>query len=379
MNLIKQFTNKNTGGKYFPSVFFVFISSFLLFACSGGGNSDSSNEDFSEIPSLLENYCDNIITPSFEEFHNNIASFETLLTAYSNSEASLNDCRNAFKDARLSWQNILPFLQFGPALDHFLMVNCNTYPTDAEQIEQDILNGTWIDPATDYNHYGLPAIEYILYSNETHSEAQINRLIMLTNHLVNLSSSVYNDWSNSYGLTFKSNTGTSAGSSVSLLVHSYIQVYETRVRNGKLGYPINVIGMGTNADLYAYPNKVEAYFSGYSVDLLDEAFTTYEDVYNGDYYVNGIKTEGLGLDDFVRSNGDEPYGIPLDNEISDQFSVAKNALQTLDNPLSSFVETNITDVFSAYLELQALVVLWKVDMTSSIGMVFDNSYDNDGD
>ena len=249
MNLIKQFTNKNTVGKFFPSVFFVFILSFLLFACSGGSNSDSSNEDFTEIPSLLENYCDNIIMPSFEEFHNNINSFETLLNAYSNSEASLDDCRSALKNVRLSWQNILPFLQFGPALDHFLMVNCNTYPTDTEQIEQDILNGTWIDPATDYNHFGLPAIEYILYSNETHSEAQINRLIMLTNHLVNLSSSVYNDWSNSYGLTFKSNTGTSAGSSVSLLVHSYIQVYETRVRNGKLGYPINVIGMGTNADL----------------------------------------------------------------------------------------------------------------------------------
>ena len=379
MNLIKQFTNKNTVGKFFPSVFFVFILSFLLFACSGGSNSDSSNEDFTEIPSLLENYCDNIIMPSFEEFHKNINSFETLLNAYSNSEASLDDCRGALKNARLSWQNILPFLQFGPALDHFLMVNCNTYPTDTEQIEQDILNGTWIDPATDYNHFGLPAIEYILYSNETHSEAQINRLIMLTNHLVNLSSSVYNDWSNSYGLTFKSNTGTSAGSSVSLLVHSYIQVYETRVRNGKLGYPINVIGMGTNADLYAYPNKVEAYFSGYSLDLLDEAFTTYEDLYNGDYYVNGIKTEGLGLDDFVKSKGDVPYGIPLDNEISDQFSVAKNAIQILDNPLSSFVETNITDVFSAYIELQALVVLWKVDMTSSIGMIFDNSYDNDGD
>ena len=385
MNLINQFTNKNTGGNFFPSVFFVLTSCILLYACSGDSSVDPNNDNNgdgvtdSEIETVLNNYCDNIIIPSFEEFNNNISALDTKLNGYITSTTSLDECKNALKDARLSWQNILPFLQFGPALDHYLMVNCNTYPTDAEQIEQDILNGTWIDPATDYDHFGLPAIEYILYLDDTHTEAEKSRLIMLSNHLSNLSSSVYNDWSNSYGLTFKSNTGTSAGSSVSLLVHSYIQVYETRVRNGKLGYPINVIGMGVNADLYAYPNKVEAYYSGYSVDLLDAAFSAFTDVYNGDYYINGNKTDGSGLDDLVVSNGDVDYGIPLDNEISSQLSVAKNSIQTLDNPLSSFVETNIDEVYLAYIELQALVVLWKVDMTSAIGIVFDNSYDNDGD
>ncbi len=384
MDLINQFTNKNTGGNFFPSVFFVLMSCILLYACSGDSSVEDLNDDDNdpspaEIQTNLENYCDNIIIPSFEEFHNNISNLNTKLNGYSTLTTSLDECKNALKDARLSWQKILPFLQFGPALDHYLMVNCNTYPTDTLLIQQDITNGTWIDPATDYDHFGLPAIEYILYLEDIHSEAEMNRLVMLSNHLANLSLSVYNDWSNSYGSIFKTNTGTASGSSISLLIHSYIQVYETRVRNGKLGYPINVIGMGTNADLFARPYKVEAYYSGYSVELLAAAFEAFTDVYNGDYYVNGIKTEGLGLDDLVMSNGHVPYGIQLDNEISSQFSVATNSIQTLDDPLSSFVEANINEVYSAYLELQALVVLWKVDMTSAIGVVFDNSYDNDGD
>ena len=86
----------------------------------------------------------------------------------------------------------MPFA-FGPAYNNLLNVSVNTYPIDASQIEQDILNGIWNPPTSDFDHFGLPAIDYLLNFKDQHDSDELVRLQQLTSHLVDMSSEVYNN------------------------------------------------------------------------------------------------------------------------------------------------------------------------------------------
>ena len=57
---------------------------------------------------------------------------------------------------------------------------------------------------------------------------------------------------------------------------------------------------------------------------------------------------------------------------------ANTALLSLEDPLAEFVVAQQPMSFEVYAELQALVVLWKVDMMSSLGVLITYQ-DNDGD
>ena len=50
----------------------------------------------------------------------------------------------------------------------------------------------------------------------------------------------------------------------------------------------------------------------------------------------------------------------------------------MEDPLAQFVVERQADAFAVYTELQALVVLWKVDMMSALGVLITYQ-DNDGD
>ena len=181
----------------------------------------------------------------------------------------------------------------------------------------------------------------------------------------------------SYGDDFKNSTGTELGSSLSSLLNSFNQIYEQNVRKQKLGLPVGISGA---IDIgYSLPDKVEAYYANtYSIELISEALKTFEDLYNGDYYSNGMKIEGIGLDDYLVSLGEFTYGSELNDDISSQLESSKSAVVTMQSPLSEFVVNSRNEAIDVYLELQALVVLWKVDMMGSLGV--DIIYqDNDGD
>ena len=160
-------------------------------------------------------------------------------------------------------------------------------------------------------------------------------------------------------------------------MNSFNQVYEQNVRKQKLGLPVGISGAIDIGN--SLPDKVEAFYANtYSVDLLYEALLSFQDLYNGDYYLNGQKIEGLGVDDYLISLGEEEYGSELDDDIQNQVEVSLAAISILSNPLSEYVVSNRDEAISVYIELQALVVLWKVDMMGSLGVLVTYA-DNDGD
>ena len=99
-------------------------------------------------------------------------------------------------------------------------------------------------------------------------------------------------------------------------------------------------------------------------------------MYYGD--TNHGTTEGIGLDDYLKSLGDVTYGEGLHDDIAAQLASTATAIASLEDPLASFVVEQQAASFEVYAELQALVVLWKVDMMSSLGILITYQ-DNDGD
>ncbi|MBM55207.1 MAG: hypothetical protein CMB32_01465 [Euryarchaeota archaeon] len=363
----------NNAGRVFRPVFILPILAVIFHGCGSGSSDNSSSFDRS---SLLSNYCDNIIIPGYEDFYNKSIQLHESVVLYSEGTSTLQDCREQLYNSYLSWQRVMPFA-FGPAYNNLLNVSVNTYPTDASQIEQDILNGIWNPPTSDFDHFGLPAIDYLLNFKDQHDSDELVRLQQLTSHLVDLSSEVYNNWNDAYGADFKSSTGTELGSSISQLLNSFNQVYEQNVRKQKLGLPVGISGAIDIGN--SLPDKVEAFYANtYSIDLLYEALLSFQDLYNGDYYLNEQKIEGLGLDDYLISLGEEEYGSELDDDIQNQVEVSLAAISTLSSPLSEYVVSNRDEAISVYIELQALVVLWKVDMMGSLGVLVTYA-DNDGD
>ena len=86
----------------------------------------------------------------------------------------------------------------------------------------------------------------------------------------------------------------------------------------------------------------------------------------------------MGIDDYLISFGDVEYGSILDSDIKAQIISSKQAISTLENPLSDYVVNNTAEANEVYQELQALVVLWKVDMMGALGVLV-TYIDNDGD
>jgi predicted lipoprotein len=68
----------------------------------------------------------------------------------------------------------------------------------------------------------------------------------------------------------------------------------------------------------------------------------------------------------------------LDEAIRNKFKDAKSALVDIPETLAESVSTQSAKVDKAYAELQQLVVLLKVDMTSLLGVQITYQ-DNDGD
>ena len=69
---------------------------------------------------------------------------------------------------------------------------------------------------------------------------------------------------------------------------------------------------------------------------------------------------------------------PLNQAIQEQWQAATDAVQALPAPLATSVVDNQQACLDAYGELQQMVVLYKVDMMSCLGVLVTYQ-DNDGD
>ena len=367
----------------------VFIS--LVVACSSdNGNFDPETpvdgggdpqEVTFERSTMLTNWADNIIIPSYESFVNEM---NNVLTAFENfkSEANttnLESLRAAWLTAYKSWQHVSMF-EIGPAEDIDFRLHMNIYPTDSEKINGFVSSGSFdLDLPSNRDAKGFPALDYLLNGididdaaivskyNGNDKEALLNFLDALLIDMKERSASVLGDWKDNYRNTFVANDGSSATASSDRFINDYVFYYEKFLRAGKLGIPLGVFS-GVQAT-----NTVEAfYYDGLSNELLQEALHAVQDFFNGKHFNSSTTGESMAS-----------YLISLDrqdltDDINAQFDSGRAALLDLQSFSIELEVDPAINMLSAYDEVQKAVSMLKVDMFSAMSISVDY-VDADGD
>ncbi len=331
---------------------------------------------------MLKNMGQSVIIPSYDEAV--FTAGELVNTAadfvLQSDSANLMLLQAKFSEAYLAFQDVSAY-EFGPAKTVALRGNLNTYPSDTTKIENTIVSGIWdFDQLQFTDAKGLPAIDMLLFSQSTtetlrlfnsDSNAQNRKEYLkdLTEQIHRLLNDVAIGWSSNgdnYLEVFTSNKGTDVGSGTGMLVNALNKHFERFLRDGKIGIPVGVRSLGI-----ALPEKCEGYSSGISLSLAIKNMRAIERMYNGNNLSN---SPGIGLDDHLVGIG----ASDLDNSIQQQIAVSTAALESLSDPLSENIVNDQTQVEATYAELQKLIVLFKVDMPSRLGILITYQ-DNDGD
>ncbi|WP_025764651.1 imelysin family protein [Dyadobacter tibetensis] len=362
---------------------------FILGACSEkGGESSEPDVSAKNRTALMINLSDQIILPSYASYKTKLEVMVEKSEAFSAQPdiANLQAFRLAWEEAYISWQKVELF-DFGPASRHAIRNYHNIYPTNTAGIEANIQDANAnLEAPYAYDKQGYPALDYLLnglgstdaaivaaYKGQDGAKrlAYIRRL---TGRMQTLLSTVVSEWNGSYRTEFVSKTGLDIGSPLGELVNGYIAHYERYIRSGKIGIPSGALVNGiTSAD------KVEAYYKkDLSKKLAQSAHEAAVNFFNG-VYANSSE-EGPSLKSYLNALGtkDLSSGLLLSEVINSQFSKSNEALKGLNDNFYLEVTTNNQAMLTAYAELQKVVRLLKVDMTSAMSITITYT-DNDGD
>lgn len=333
---------------------------------------------------MLANIGDNIIIPSYNELKSKADSLHKKHLFFINNPDvnSLSVLQSAFVDAYLAYQSVSVF-EFGPADKELIRANFNTFPCDTLQILNKINSGDYnLSTVADMDAKGFPALDYLLFGSSNDQQKVLSYftnntnaktyLTALVNDIKTKSETVYTAWISSgenYIGSFKSNTASNVGSPIGMLINQLNYDFEM-AKNAKIGIPLGKKSMGT-----IYPEKVEAYYSKQSLNLVKAQLASIENIYTGNSKFN---SNGLGIDDYVIAvKAQHPMG-ELNSVIINQFASIKSKVSNIPETLANSIKSNPTMIDEAYAEMVKLVVLLKVDMTSSLGVMITYE-DNDGD
>lgn len=374
-------TGKNT--------FFAFLTAilWLLPACQGGKNEagDPCSTNFDQ-ESLFQHLADKLILPRLATLQTDLTDLQIRTTAFVETPTitNLSTLRSSWQKAYVSYQQAAPF-QFGPAAEVFLRNSLNNFPLNVGDLEENIRRGTYDFNNPDGYDKGFPALDYLLYGlgadeaaivtayvTGPQAEGYRRYLSAVVDDMVARVNQVQAGWTTGgYRAAFIQNTGTAAGSSLSLIINQLNEHYEQTKRD-RIGIPSGVVTLG-----FTNPDKVEAFYSGLSIDLALAAVRADRELYLG-WNVDGV--DGPGLDDYLNAVRATKNGRPLDTVIQEQFAGAITALEAITGPLSQAVDQQGPAVQRAYNELTRQVVNLKTDMPSVLCVAItyvDNPSDSD--
>lgn len=364
----------------------------LVWACSNDSETDDSvivdpvEEVSFERSTMLVNWADNIIIPSYQAF---TADMDDLLNTFNTFKADVNEgnliaLRASWLNAYKSWQHVEVF-EIGPAESVGFQLNMNIYPTDNEKIDGFIVNGSYdLSLSSNRSAKGFPALDYLLnglgdtdadilaFYNGDNKEAYLQYTEDVLMDMQSLTETVVSDWTNGYRDTFVANDGASSTASVDRMVNDYIFYYEKYLRAGKMGIPLGVFSGST------LPRNVEAYYEAtISNDLFLEGLSAVQDFFNGNHF--NSSTQGESLASYLDALNTLKNGEDLSTLINDQFNTAKSMVLDLSAFRAEIENSNPpTSMLLAYDEVQKAVPMLKVDMVSAMSISID-FVDADGD
>ncbi len=364
-------------------IFFSILIAALLSACDN--QSGTEKVDFDR-EAFLVNMADEVIQPSIQDFSIKADALTSASIAFEGeqSDGNLIVLRNALKDLWLSYQH-LAYVQVVPNVN--LRDRVNIFPASASKIEENINTGNFVlGAASNVDAKGFPALDYLLFgTGETNAEviayfqqenlgsSRLQYVADLVEDIQTAADSMQEGWE-TYRAVFIENTGTDVGSGTSILVNEYNFQFDIRLKNAKIGFPA---GGNPRTGGVLSPEKVEAYYSGWSAELAEASVLASLAVFTGESYQSGAN--GLGMDDYLTAlSAVDRNGDDLSTAIISQTNAALEEMEKIEAPYSVVATTEGSQLVTVYNTLQAVIPLIKVDMTSamSVSITFQ---DNDGD
>lgn len=360
----------------------------LLTQCKKKSKDEELNADDSfDKAGMLANIGENVIMPAYSNLKKSVDSLSESTDAFLKNPSilTLQIVQTTFKNAYIRYESASSF-ELGPADAELLRGSVNVFPCDTPKINSKIIKGSFdFSTVSDIDVRGFPAIDFLLFNdqnndvvlarfttnvNATNTKTYLQALVA---ELKRKTDAINAGWSVSGGnyiAHFKSDLSSSVGSPLALLVNQFNYDFEN-LKNARIGIPLGKKSMGTT-----FPNKVEAFYSGKSLELAIQQIKSIENIYLG-RDENG--NDGLGFDDYLTAlKTQHPLGS-LNDVIKNKIISIKTKLSAIkDGPLSKIIQDNPSEMESAYQEIFQLTVLIKVDMPSAFGVMITYE-DNDGD
>jgi predicted lipoprotein len=359
------------------------FSLFGLLGCKdddGSGNCDSNFDQ----KAMFVNVADNLILPTYAELQEKVNDMSAKTNAFVSNPTveTLDSLRSSFLGAYFVWQQAAQY-EFGPAEEVFLRSSVNNFPADTAAISANIETGSYDFDIPDAYDKGFPALDFLLFGIAPDASVIVAKfsggqgekfrqyLSAVVADIKERVDQTLSGWTSGYKETFINNTGTAAGTSLSLIINNLDHNYEM-IKREKLGIPSGVLTLG-----FPNPDKVEAYFSGISLELAIAALEASEQLFLGK---SNTGTDGPGLDDYLVEVKAMKSGQLLSDIIKSQFTSAINAVKGLAAPLSGTVQNDKDSVLQAYNEVSKQLVNIKTDMPSVLCVsitYIDNPSDSD--
>lgn len=364
------------------SICFLFL---IVIACSKSEDKPVLDDNSSLRTTLLTNWADNIIVPSYVNFQSKM----NLVVANSNTftttpnEANLLTLRTSWVEAYKAYQYVAMY-SFGKDEEINFKEATNTYPTDVAGINANISSGIYnLGVLSQFKRQGLPAIDYLINglgandteiiafyvtnSNSVNYKKYLNDVSNKIKTNINL---IVVDWNSSYRNAFVANNGIQVTSAVNFTANEFVKNLEKDIRTAKIGFPAGLFSTNNAVK----PNNVEAFYKNdISKILLNESIKASQDFFNGKHF--NSTTTGIGLKsylDFVKKNSQ------LSDLINAQYNKVFAINNALNNSFSSQVTNDNAKMLSSFDALQQNVIYTKVDMTQALNITIDY-VDGDGD
>ena len=350
-----------------------------IIACVGKSNGGVEPSDFDR-RTLLQNMADNLIKPAFTDLQTQVNDLKTDITAFiANPDATkLEVVKAKWVTTYSAWQFANGY-NLGPAgeegIRKGLIEEIGTFPTNTVKIEEFITANDTSFQSFARDTRGFLAIEYLLFSPDALSKFQkeINRknyLNALAIHLKTRTDFVANEWNTGkFAISFVADNATSVGSSTSNFYNEFVKNYEA-LKNFKVALPLGKrVGQTKNE-----PLKVEAYYSGKSIDMLKLHFQSCENMWYGK---SKSGADGVGFKEYLDN---VEGGKALITATEAQLAAVKTALNTVSSNknFSQLIESNDPSVSTLQTESQKMVRFFKSDLSSLLGIAITFS-SGDGD
>ena len=290
------------------------------------------------------------------------------------SEANLIFAQETFKNAYNQWQKVAQF-EFGPAKEVFLRNSVNNFPLNEAELLENIQTGLYDFDMPDNFDKGFPALDFLLFGLSANSTEIVNSYILGTNadNYKKYLSDVVTDidtrvkftnekWRDSYQNEFINNSGTAAGTALSLMVNGFNENYEL-IKREKLGIPSGALTLNI-----PNPDRVEAFHSGLSTTLLRTSLTATINLFNN------------GFDEYLDAANASKNDALLSEIISNQFDKTVETIEKLSSSLTEEIENNPDSVLDTYNEISKQLVNIKTDLPSMLCVsitYIDNPSDSD--